>query len=173
MHHCVNSKLFPSFSENSLPIYFHTTRQKLTVSSILHSVSREIRALVINDRTMKCNQRTSTIYTEKYLLFRIADSCTKHRGCNNLNNDGARPVNTDLVQYASQCLRYAALRVPQLFDKLTPVETVPTEHVASRRSSLSSLSLSLSLAIFFYIHAAHISNVSIFLSFFFFNLQTS
>lgn len=116
---------------------------------------------------MKCNQRTSTIYTEKYLLFRIADSCTQHCGCNNLNNDGARPVNTDLVQYASQCLRYAALHVPQLFDKLTPVETVPTEHVTSHRFiSLLPLCLSLSLVIFFYIYAAHIERE--YLSFFFF-----
>lgn len=120
---------------------------------------------------MKCNQRTSTIYTEKYLLFRIADSCTQHCGCNNLNNDGARPVNTDLVQYASQCLRYAALHVPQLFDKLTPVETVPTEHVTSHRFiSLLPLCLSLSLVIFFYIYAAHIERE--YLSFFFF-LQSS
>lgn len=118
------------------------------VSSILHSVSREIQALVINDRTMKCNQRSSTIYTEKYLLFRIADSCTQRRGCNNLNNDAARPVNTDLLQYASQCLRYAALHVPQLFDKLTPVETVPTERVASHRFISLLFSLSLSLVIF-------------------------
>lgn len=120
---------------------------------------------------MKCNQRTSTIYTEKYLLFRIADSYTQHCGCNNLNNDGARPVNTDLVQYASQCLRYAALHVPQLFDKLTPVETVPTEHVTSHRFiSLLPLCLSLSLVIFFYIYAAHIERE--YLSFFFF-LQSS
>ena len=118
---------------------------------------------------MKCNQRTSTIYTEKYLLFRIADSCTQHCGCNNLNNDGARPVNTDLVQYASQCLRYAALHVPQLFDKLTPVETVPTEHVTSHRFiSLLPLPLSLSLWLYFSISTQHISNVCIFLSFFFF-----
>lgn len=120
---------------------------------------------------MKCNQRTSTIYTEKYLLFRIADSCTQHCGCNNLNNDGARPVNTDLVQYASQCLRYAALHVPQLFDKLTPVETVPTEHVTSHRFiSLRPLCLSLSLWLYFYIYAAHIERE--YLSFFFF-LQSS
>lgn len=117
---------------------------------------------------MKCNQRTSTIYTEKYLLFRIADSCTQHCGCNNLNNDGARPVNTDLVQYASQCLRYAALHVPQLFDKLTPVETVPTEHVTSHRFiSLLPLCLSLSLVIFFYIYAAHIEREYLSLFFFF------
>lgn len=167
MYYCVNLKLFPSFSENSLPIYFSRDSSEVGGKFDI-SVSREIQAPVINDRTMKCNQRTSTIYTEKYLLFRIADSCTQHRGCNNLNNDGARPVNTDLLQYASQCLRYAALHVPQLFDKLTPVET---EHVASHRFiSLLSPSLPLWLCLYLYLPSTHVERE--YLSLFFFNLQT-